>query len=117
MAQKHPLNETPRSQYARIKRLQVLLSGLAGGLERAQKLPPRSRSKQSAAKPRLLSPKQASDMLGLSVKTLANLRSTGTADLPYREDKFAHFLPPCGRFTRGPRSRWRSALPDQSGFR
>lgn len=71
------------SKRARKRQCKNVLAQLARKLERAQKLPPQSLLKSSAAKPRLLTPDQTSELVGLSVKTLANLRSSGMADLPY----------------------------------
>lgn len=73
-----------RSKRARTRQCKIVLAQLARELERAQKLSPQSLLKSSEAKPRLLTTEQTSKLVGLSEKTLANLRSNGMADLPYQ---------------------------------
>lgn len=85
MAQPLTKRSRKRSKNSRLRKCNALMKQLAQKLERAQNLPPNSLCKSSENKPRLLTPEQTSELVGLSAKTLANLRSTGLANLPFQK--------------------------------
>lgn len=72
-----------QSKQVRIEQVTSALSDLTLALETSLKLPKRSLHNVEDDTPKFLNPKQTSKLLGLSVKTLANNRSTGLVNLPY----------------------------------
>jgi hypothetical protein len=73
------------SQKIKLARCRSVVHNICAELERAQALPCGSLGRLSREKPQLLNPKEASKLLGLSVKSLANMRSIGVPELPFRK--------------------------------
>lgn len=83
MVDKDSQYQSIRAGRGKRSRLRSLMDSVGSALEQAHSLPAGSLRKLRRKKKGLLNTDKASEMVGLSVKTMANMRSIGEPELPY----------------------------------